>query len=357
MRILIPILGFSKSGGMKVLINFANYWMRQGHDVTILSATNDLPYYKVDVKIIYRDHYSKPYSLFSVRYISILSGLYFLYAFMKRSSENYDFFIANHNLTAYPVYFAGRKKGVYYIQAYEPEFYNVIGSLFKRNFLAFFAWLTYFLPLVRVVNAKIYLDYKNIKANFCVFPGMDISVFRPRSRPKKSSTDKFIIGCIGRLEKYKGTSDVCDAVKILHDQGYTNIKLVVAFNRVGYNDYELIFPDGDQALSQYYRSLDILVTPGHIQLDAIHYPVIEAMATKTPLITTGYFPSKPGNSFLVPVKSPESIAECIRHVINNYDCALSKADLAFYEVQELSWENVSNNFISILDEVLMVNQS
>ncbi|WP_341479706.1 glycosyltransferase [Clostridium algidicarnis] len=68
-------------------------------------------------------------------------------------------------------------------------------------------------------------------------------------------------------------------------------------------------PDGDDNLADYYRNLDILVAPGHIQLGAIHYPVIEAMACNVPVITTGYYPANDENSFIVPVKRPDKIAE------------------------------------------------
>ena len=195
-----------------------------------------------------------------------------------------------------------------------------------------------------------YINYKNIKAIHVVYPGIDLNVYFPKERKMKESSDTFIVGCIGRKEEWKGSEDVAEAIKILHNKGYKNIEFIVAFNAVSYDNHTLVHPDGDKKLADYYRSLDILITPGHIQLDAIHYPVIEAMATKTPLITTGYFPSNENNSFLVPVKSPDEIAKQIIYVMNNYDKAIIKSEKAYESISQFSWEKLSHKFISIIEE-------
>ncbi len=155
-----------------------------------------------------------------------------------------------------------------------------------------------------------------------------------------------VIICAYNIETY-----VSKAIEILHDQGYQNIELLVAFNPVSYQNHTLVFPDGDEKLADYYCSLDILITPGHIQLDAIHYPVIEAMATKTPLITTGYYPSMEENCYLVPIKSPDKIAEKILYIINNYEEAIKKTNKAHEVIKQFSWEEISNKFINIMKNI------
>lgn len=340
MKILIPIFSFTKSGGMKVLSNLANNWIDQGHIVTIITTSTDEPYYLTNADII---------NLNGDREISLFKRIYLLYLFIKKKSLNYDAIIANYNLTAYPVLFASKIKIFYYIQAYEPEFYDEIkNNFFKKSILKLLAWTTYFLPFIKIVNSNMYIKYKNIKTNNVVYPGINLEIFYPKKRKSKKQTDIFVIGCIGRIEEWKGSGDVSEAIKILHNKGYKNIKFVVAFNPVSYDNHSLVYPNGDKLLADFYRSLDILITPGHIQLDAIHYPVIEAMATKTPLITTGYYPSSKENSFLVPIKSPIEISEKIEYIMNNYDEAISKTDIAYVNIEEFSWEIVSKKFISII---------
>lgn len=341
MKILIPIFSFTKSGGMKVISNLANYWIEQGHIVTIITTTEDKPYYSTSANIINLNKKEDK--------LSIITRIYLLYKYIKTKSLNYDIVIANYNLTAYPVFLGSKVKNIYYIQAYEPEFYDEIKNrFFKKNLLKFLAWVTYFLPLIKVVNSNMYINYKNIKTDYVVYPGINLDIYFPKERNIKKSSDTFRIGCIGRKEEWKGSEDVAEAIKILHNKGYENIEFIVAFNAVSYSNHILVFPNGDEKLADFYHSLDILVTPGHIQLDAIHYPVIEAMATKTPLITTGYYPSSNSNSFLVPVKSPEKIAENIEYIVNNYDKAILKTNIAYKNIEEFSWKIISEKFISII---------
>ena len=348
MKILIPIISFGKSGGIKVLSNLANYWTEAGHEVTFVSASNTVdPYYPLICKVIYINAKGEV-RVGNERY-NIFQKLLGLSKYINKVSLKFDAVIANYNLTAYPVSIFSKTKNFYYIQAYEPEFYDEIeNNLLKKNAYKFIAWCSYFLPMVRVVNSNMYLNFKNIRASEVSFPGINLDIYFPRERIYKKNGDIFIIGCIGRTEEWKGSGDVAEAIKILNTRGYKNIEFHVAFNPVDYDNHILIMAYGDAELSNYYRSLDILITPGHIQLDAIHYPVIEAMATKTPLITTGYYPSSDKNSFIVPPQSPIEIADKVEYLMKNYDMAIEKANLAYTSIQQFSWESVSKNFLSII---------
>lgn len=350
MKILIPILSAGKSGGIKVLTNLANKWFEMGHDVTVISTDNMTePYYKINCNFYYIDTKGQKLNSKLNEKISILQQLVSMYRYLKHESNRYDCVIANYNLTTYPIFLGSKSNNFYYIQAYEPEFYDEIkNNILKKYVQKVLAWFSYFLPFTRIVNSNMYINYKNIKTNYVVYPGIDLEIYFPKERSKKNNSDKFVIGCIGRKEEWKGSEDVAEAIKLLHHKGYENIEFVVAFNAVSYKNHTLVYPDGDKKLADFYRSLDILVTPGHIQLEAIHYPVIEAMATKTPLITTGYFPSNENNSFLVPIKSPEDIARNIVYAINNYEIAIAKANIAYSQIQEFSWKNISDKFLNII---------
>lgn len=350
MRILIPLLSLGKSGGLKVLTNLANNWSKMGIDTTIV-VTNNLieQYYDIQCNLIFLDDAGNVNKYSSNKHIPLYRQLYLMYKYMRQVSLEYDCVIANYNLTTYPIFLGSKSNNFYYIQAYEPEFYDEIkNNILKKYVQKVLAWFSYFLPFTRIVNSNMYINYKNIKTNYVVYPGIDLEIYFPKERSKKNNSDKFVIGCIGRKEEWKGSEDVAEAIKLLHHKGYENIEFVVAFNAVSYKNHTLVYPDGDKKLADFYRSLDILVTPGHIQLEAIHYPVIEAMATKTPLITTGYFPSNENNSFLVPIKSPEDIARNIVYAINNYEIAIAKANIAYSQIQEFSWKNISDKFLNII---------
>lgn len=350
MNILIPVLSLGKSGGIKVLSNLANYWTDMGNDVTIvISDQLNEPYYPVRCNIVYINSKGEKIEKDSGIKTSSIAQLCAIYKFLKKHSNNYDAVIANYNLTAYPIVLGSSAENFYYIQAYEPEFYNEFSG-FRRYMNTFIAWYSYFLPFTRIVNSNLYTNYKNIVSDHVVYPGLDLNTYYPKIRERKDKDEKFIIGCIGRDILWKGSEDVSEAVKLLHKEGYDNIELVVAFHPVSYDKHKLVQPDGDINLSDFYRSLDILITPGHIQLDAVHYPVIEAMATCTPLITTGYYPSNEDNSLIVRVKDPADIANKIKQVMNNYDVAIEKSKLGLKDIEQFSWNNIASKFLKILSK-------
>ena len=53
-KILIPVCGFGKSGGYRVLSELANNWINKGHEVAFICFyVSDLPYYPVQADIIW----------------------------------------------------------------------------------------------------------------------------------------------------------------------------------------------------------------------------------------------------------------------------------------------------------------
>lgn len=353
LNILIPIMSLGRSGGIRVLSELANNWILMGHSVSIVTFyESNAPYFPTNADVIWVDINgnkvvsNKPdYILSHSAYKRIIA----LYRFLRRNSENFDVVFANHNLTAWPVYFASKSKNFYYIQAYEPFFYSQ-SDTFKSMILRFLAWSSYLLPLIHVVNSLDYDKYKFINSDKIVFPGLDLKIYYPKELVNKEKDEEFIVGCIGRKEAFKGSNYIGKAIQILHNEGYHNIRLKVAFNALDYKNHELVMPDGDDNLAQYYRNLDILVATGIRKNNAIHYPVIEAMACKTPVITTGYYPSNESNSYIVDPKRPDQIAEAIKAIINNYEIAVKKSEIAYKEVLQFDWEDVSSKFINIFYE-------
>lgn len=347
LKILIPILTFGKEGGFRVLAQLANNWSDMGHDVAIVSYyENNSPYFPTNAKIYWIDDEGKEHATnkneFDIKG-SAFTRAKSLFRFLKKYAQNFDVVLANQNLSAWPVALGSKSMNFYYIQAYEPSFYK---NIMKKGI----AWLTYFLPLFKIVNADIYKIYKNIRSNIVIPPGLDLETYYPKIL-QKIENEKIVVGCIGRKEEWKGSNDVGEAIKILRSKGY-NVKFKVAFEPIKYSDHELVFPDGDSNLADFYRSLDVLVAPGHIQLGAVHYPVIEAMACKVPVITTGYYPANNENSFIVPIKRPDIIADTLIEIIENYESAIKKTEIAHNTISQFDWKVVSAKFLNVFNDGL-----
>lgn len=361
MKIMIPMWDFGKSGGQRVLACLANSWIKLGHEVVfVVPFETEKPYFPIEAEIYFIDWNGNKVEQKESEKRKRFPPLVFfakmraLSAFLKKHSQYYDVVIANYCFTSYPVAFSSKAKlNVYYIQAYEPDFFKESNGMVRRlwhKFLEFLSWLTYYLPLLRVVNSEIYQEYKNIRSENVVHPGLDFSIYYPR---ENSKIDPFTIGCIGRKAKFKGSDDVGEAVRLLHNSGYP-VKLKVAFHPVTYVNHELVSPHGDKKLADFYRSLSVLVAPGTIQLGAVHYPVIEAMACNVPVITTGYYPASDKNAYIVPLGSPQSIANAIIALMNNAELASKKSSIAQKDISHLSWENASRKFVEIMENNLII---
>jgi len=345
-RIIIPLWGLFKSGGTRVLSQIGSGLFARHYNVMFIVCDDDSdPYYPIKAPIIYVDYKGNTSNNRNSKSIKPAVRLKALIAAVNNMASTNDIILANYYATSFVAYLSKVKNQFYYIQAYEAWYH---GNGLRDVFFNTCVKLSYELPLVKIVNADIYKHYKNIRAKYVIPPGLDLKNYYPKEN-NWDGKRPFVIGCIGRKEEWKGSGDVAKAVEILLMEK-ANIHFKVAFNEVDCSNYELVHPDGDNNLADYYRSVDVLVAPGTIQLGAIHYPVIEAMACNTFVITTGYYPANEENSYIVPVHSPEKIADSIKYIMNNYQEALDKASKAQEVIQQFDWDNIVDSFIDVFEK-------
>ncbi|WPZ27567.1 glycosyltransferase family 4 protein (plasmid) [Sulfitobacter pontiacus] len=346
MRILIPILGFAPQGGYRVLSELANAWIRLGHECAFLvPATSAEPYFPTTAKIIRSDRKGLLRDRQSKRKSTGLNNIVCLYAGLRRIGKDYDIILANHSLTAWPVRFArtGNARKFYYIQAYEPQYYPVQKYPIKHVL----AKLSYFFDLTQISNSKIYKG-AGLQPKAVIPPGIDLSVFVAKERPGTfEKENQIVLGTIGRTEPYKGTSVALAAYRLLRLED-NRLQMNIGFGNVTpAEDLKITAINGDSELAAYYRSVDILIVSCIGQQGAPHYPLIEAMASGTPVVHTGYFPGTPENTWVASDTSSESVAAAIRQVINASLKARSAKAIAAREVvaSSLEWSVVANGFL------------
>lgn len=358
MKIIIPVLGFGRAGGYRVLSNLANAWIRQGHDVDFLCPdSSDEPYFPTSAGIVWVDgagNISKERGA-----IAKPGGWYHLkslYRGLTVIGRHYDVIFANQSLTAWPVALASCDKArkVYYVQAYEPEYYTSAKTM-KGYVLATASALSYHLPLKRIVNAPIYFRYRNLRASQFVPPGIDLDIFKPVEISRNiEGTKTVVIGCIGRHEPEKGTIYVLRAFEELYKRD-SRFLLRVAYGNlpVGWKHEhcEVVVPKNDKELADYYRSLDILVAPGTVQHGAPHYPVLEAGACGVAVVTTGYMGATPETAWIVRNKDVEAIVESIVEIVSDDDQRIEKRAKFLNETKHYSWEHVSGKMRRLFEQV------
>lgn len=337
MKILLLTMSFGSSGGMRVISKLANEWAKAGNSVDILVVYNSEPYFDIDAKV----------SIVRITANNNKDARRQAISFIKEHNEEYDAYIATYWVTAYILNKAlkNNEKAYYYIQAYEPEFYKRGNP--KQVVKRILSWNSYNLGLTKIVNSDIYCNYKNIHTDKAVYPGLDLSLYWPKTH---TVSDRILrIGTIGRTEEHKGTSDVCKAMEILASDGI-EFEYYIAFNDYETIPHHFVKPDGDENLSAFYRDMDIVVAACKGQHGAIHYPIIEAMAVGTTIVCTDYYPSDSENSYKVDESSPEQIATQIKHIIDNRDEAIKKSEQALKDVQQFDWPIVAKKFLGFLQE-------
>ena len=361
MKILIPILGFGRAGGYRVLSKLANELIQSGHSVDFLCSENSgNPYFPTLAKIKWIDKKglitgNKSESGKKDNAFSIQKNL--TKALSKIPKDYYDVIIANHSLTIYPIRRAGLiYKTLYYVQGYEPDFYNLSAGL-KCKILAYFSSLTYKMKIFTVVNAEIYLKYKKLKSSRILYPGIDFDLFYPKEQKEISiqNNDKIIIGTVGRLEPYKGTRYIVEAYKKLKKK-YPQIQLHVAFgNYIDFKNEKDIYcfqPDGDEALGRFYRSLDYYICAGYTQMGAFHYPVAEAMSCGVPVITTHYYPANQSNAWLTSPRNTGEIVIQFESAQTNPFQKEKKIQQALKDVKQFEWPLVGKQLNYYIKELV-----
>lgn len=355
MKIIIPILGFGRSGGYRVLSELANSWVKQGNNVDFLCPdSSDDPYFPTNAGIIWVDvagNHTRD------RLVKVEpSGWYHtasLYRGLKNIGAQYDVILANHSITAWPVALApcGKAKKFYYVQAYEPEYY-ISRRTMRGYLLATISALSYHLPLKRIVNAPIYFRYKNLWASQFVPPGIDLDIFKPTEIKKNIAGDSLVVGCIGRHEPEKGTTYVLQAFEEIYKRD-SRFKLRVAYGNLPsgwqHEHCEVVVPQNDQELADYYRSLNILVAPGTVQHGAPHYPVLEAGACGVSVVTTGYMGATPETAWIVRNKDVKSIVDSLVEIISNDERRTEKRAKFLDEARKYSWDHVAEKMLKLFD--------
>lgn len=364
MKIVIPMFGLGQSGGIKVICRVANELYKRGYDVEIITFrhASDLSLnFNVDVPVKY---IYIPKLLLKIPIFNVIIKIILLW----RNISKCDIIIANWNLTAYPVHFyrKTRAKKLYYIQAYEPEFFDydrgvqlhkIIKNKITNKIYKKLAEHSYKLKLYKKIvnndgiNKKINNLFKKEVKFPIIPPGVDLDIFKPNENRKKGKNDQIVIGAITTTTEWKGTRDFFEAMSFTINKGY-KIKIKTAFGpyppKTKYVPHENVEPSTQKELAKFYRSLDIFISP--ITLIG-EFPLgpLEAMACGTPVISTKLDYGINGYNHLeVPQNNPEDISKAVEKLIKNEALRRKLIKNGIETAKKYSWNKIIKLWVEAL---------
>jgi glycosyltransferase involved in cell wall biosynthesis len=180
---------------------------------------------------------------------------------------------------------------------------------------------------------------------------------------KQRFQNKFLIGNIGELDnKHKGQYYLIEAMKKLQNT-HPNIHLILLGKGIDEQKYKdqskelsnITFEGFVLNVGDYISCFDLFVFPSlHEGLGSILFDI---MQFKVPIIASnvGGIPDiiqDNQNGILVPPKNSDAIYEAIVKLYNNKDLREKLANCALADIENYSFENMTNRYLELYKEAL-----
>jgi len=291
LKINYVMYGTERTGGTRVLFNFMNELVKQGHEVSVTTIHYDdwFPFAK-DIKIISKRTRFNQYLLYGKS--RILHQLLYHLDYLKKLHDmipKVDINVATFSPTAYV---ASWKSIDGSIPFYHMQHLETI--MFSNPLMKKFISDTYFLPIYKVANSK-WLQQKLrliVGTEFAILnPAIEHDIFYRRNVYQQDGRNINIIA-LGK-GGWKNAIGIYNAVNLVRSK-LPNKKIILHFfgqrpiNGIKFDDRETIFHKNlsDDQLAELYSNSDIQVT--FSTAESFPLPPLEAMACGSAVITTPY---------------------------------------------------------------------
>ena len=214
-------------------------------------------------------------------------------------------------------------------------------------------------------------------------PGVDTSRFIPETGLHHKGHLGFaphhqVLLFVGRIEPLKGVDTIIKALHVLRErdsQSLDTVRLAI----VGGNPHDCIDPEilrlhqlvhsldledyvqflgaRDQSeLPMYYQAATAVIMPS--DYESFGMVALEAMASGTPVIASevgglAYLVRDAETGFLIPVREPRALADCIEKIVSNSELSTQMGLRASHLAREYAWEKIADRLLHIFNEILV----
>ena len=351
MRISFILSSLGLSGGVLLVVEYANHLVARGHAVAIVvpGATVDpVVSGRLDSRVRLVESGA---SLPSRR---TMLALLKLSASLAWSAPVSDVFVATHTPTVVPAWlarvFKGRGRLVWLYMDYQEMFAGRPVELFllRRAPRWFECILTISGPLQRRVSQQTRAPVVVIGAGL-----RRSGLFFEPARPAQPDMSRRVF-CLTDDRPRKGLREFIAAAELVSAQ-MPEVRFVIAAKRPCIIEtaipIEFHLRPSDEELAALYRHSSLFVFPSWGE--GLGYPPLEAMACGTPVILSNSqgvldYARDGENCLLVPPRDPQALAEAMRRLLTDGDLSQKLGQKGRLTAQRYTWEAAVDRFETAL---------
>lgn len=350
MKITFLIPHVNISGGVKIILGYADRLAKKRHEVTVICPQPTFVIRKIKgLPIIYPKRSVMNFLKYKPAWIDVTANIKYVPSYEEKYIPDADIIVATAWQTAPYVKDYSLKKGkkFYLIQGYESEIFGSKEEVHK----------TYAYPLKKIVVAnwlKVLLKEKFNEDSELIPNPIDIDVFYPTGE-KRSNKNKRIC-MLHHTSKWKGVPDGVRAFEIAQ-QEYPEIQLVMfgAHKKIINYEYEYHYKPINDELREIYNSCDIFLCPSW--REGFGLPSAEAMACKCALVTTDNggcrdYAIHEKTALVSPPKNPERLAENLMRLLDDEDLLKRIAQNGYEHIKQFTWDKAVDKMEKVFLEEL-----
>lgn len=347
--ILLP--RWSRSGGVRALVELANGLHAQGDEVSFLVLDADcrcpFPLHEeIRIRSLICDGLPTSARRLATRLLAPMRV------------PPCDSLIFSDCPSAYLARIAQRlgrvRQPVFYVQSYDPLHFGERHLARGRSVRRALAAAAYDLPLTYVGCSGFMRDLlfsAHGQAAEVVNPGVNTTIFRPcRVRPPGD----FVITTVGRSLAAKGLAEFAEAARIVRQAEPRCRVCVITADPLDNPDptwWEIVRPQDDHALAQVYADSDLFVVSSF--LESFMLSALEAMACGVPTISTDNrgireYANDGDNCVIVSRPTPDRLAEGMLRIARNPEFRQRLVAGGLDTARRFPWRNLVEGFDRVL---------
>ncbi len=337
------------SGGVKIILGYADRLAKRGHKVTVICPQPILAREKIKgVPIVYPKRVVMTLLHYKPDWIEVKADIKYVPSYEEKYIPEADIVVASAWQTAPYVKDYSSRKGrkFYFIQHYESLYHGDKKKVDE----------TYLYPIKKIVVSnwlkEILKEKFNADSELIVNP-IDSNVFYPT---RKTYNENKRICLLYHTYDWKGIPDGVKAFEIAK-QEHPDIQLVMfgAHKKAVNIIANIIYKPIGHEVREIYNSCDIFLCPSW--REGFGLPSAEAMACKCALVTTDNGGCRDyaihGKTALVsPPKNPELLAENLMRLLSDEDLLRQIAQNGYEHIKQFTWDKAVSKMEKIFLEEL-----